>query len=234
MSPDVVEVTAWYLAGKVEECTDPSGTQIRGVDIKGIAKNMSQKKAEDLYKFAIQNEMALLAALDFDLLCYHPLRPALGLLELASKLPTWPMRYGQNADDDQVAKKEFEDAIFNHCASCYSIDDLIFEYSPSILGTVAVYATATRWKSWGDENKTLAGIALLQVLNSILRESDEVIKQAREKLVLHLVSRLPIEAFGDSVKTAASANGGSSHSTSHRLNDGSTDEFGSAKRMRQQ
>jgi len=137
--PSLMIVTALYLAGKVEEVPpdEAAGYTLaqRGVNMDALSQRLASKSrsAATLKKESIDNEMKLLVGLNFDLLCFHPLRTALGYVEELT-------RSGASIADPDLAvlKKE----IWLRSSACYLVEDLIFEYPPGFLGGVCAYSSA--------------------------------------------------------------------------------------------
>ena len=129
-------LTALYLAGKVEEMPPSAKLQLnqRGVDMDELCNIAKTKKRtpEMLKNESIRNEMKLLVALNFDLLCFHPLRPALGFLRVLKKTG--------NGSFPAAHALALEEAIYKKCIGCYLVRDFIFIYPPAFLGAVALFS----------------------------------------------------------------------------------------------
>ena len=128
-------VTCIYLAAKVEEEPPPQGYERsqRGINlsllIKEVKGNLNDRELETFKRKAVENEIYLLSVINFDLLCFHPLKPAVGFLEEVSKTDWFDIGF----------LSEIKNQVWFNCVHSYLIDELIFEYPPSVLGASSLY-----------------------------------------------------------------------------------------------
>lgn len=178
IDPEALELSCWYLSGKIEECEDPTGKTQRGVDLEGLAEDFkSNRSTEKLVEDAIRGEMDLLGVLDFELLCYHPWITAVKL-------------WGNAGEEEGCPKLELREEIFQGCADCYVVNQLIFQYPSSVLAVVAVCAAIESTTEWNGDEKTAAKECVFRVLEVILGATDEVAKSARKELIAKLVQEV--------------------------------------------
>lgn len=133
----LLSITAYFLAGKVEEEELPNALDRRGVDLVQLIQAAKPNKPEEhreLETSAIKNEMQLLAQLNFDLLCFHPLRPSLGFLE------AW---HRKSPLDEFEA---IHSALWPFVSGSYLVDDLLFRYPSSVLGMACLVSAMRKVK----------------------------------------------------------------------------------------
>jgi len=155
-------VTVLYLAGKVEEVPPIENLEMnqRGLDMDKLCKCVENKtRTAEMWKVeAIRNEMKLLVGLNFDLLCFHPLRPAQGFLERMKKAgASVPAGYETILDE----------AIWVKCVGSYLVGNLIFEHPPGFLGAVCLYSAIQTVNFKDDASKQVLFESLMNEVESV-------------------------------------------------------------------
>jgi hypothetical protein len=171
----VLILTAYYLAGKVEE-EKSKGMQEhqRGVDMNVLCELVKSKRrsAHELKVAAIRSEMKLLAGLKFDLLCFHPLRSAMTLWgEVKERAPG-------------NLNEPIKQAISLKCEGCYLVDDLVFRHPHSVLGAVSVVSSIQTKEDLDPALKTALLTAVEARVNELAGKSGgfAVVKEIAEVL----------------------------------------------------
>lgn len=167
-----------YVAGKVEELPPPMGYQNdqRGVHVERMASvavrepsfAYVKRDASGVTKDVVEGEMEFMRALDFHLMCHHPMRAALYLLAPDSA------RGG--------AEEKIRAQVFDKCVEIYlSPRDVVFEFPPAVLGAAIAYSV--------DPSEAVARRALARGMEAIHESggeegaSDADFKRARQALV---------------------------------------------------
>ncbi|KAH9261465.1 hypothetical protein BASA81_000121 [Batrachochytrium salamandrivorans] len=157
----LLSITAYFLAGKVEEEELPNALDRRGVDLAQLIQAAKPNKPEEhreLEASAIKNEMQLLAQLNFDLLCFHPLRPSLGFLEV------W---HRKSPLDEFEA---IHSALWPFVSGTYLVDDLMFRYPSSVLAMACLVSAMRKVKRGKKKTNLPLTPEFLATLTSLLQE----------------------------------------------------------------
>ena len=140
-----------YVAGKVEELPTPPAytADKRGVHVEGLVERALELARSDVgVSLALEKsrrrdgvqrwtadvvrfEMTLLQGLRFQLICFHPLRPAIALA-------------------DQCGLALARDELYPLCVKAYTEGDWVLRHPPAVLATAVVLAAAR-----GDAAKVL-------------------------------------------------------------------------------
>jgi len=132
-----------YVAGKVEELPTPPAytADKRGVHVEGLVERALElarsdvgvslaleksRRRDSVHRWTadvVRFEMTLLQGLRFQLICFHPLRPALALA-------------------DQCGLALGKDELYSLCVKSYVAGDWVLRYPPAVLATAVVLAAA--------------------------------------------------------------------------------------------
>jgi hypothetical protein len=171
----LLSVAALYLAGKIEEEPLPRGDR-RGVDIDALvravkpvpkgepapkAPRMAEESLSEVQQAiktqAIELEMTFLAAIDFDLICFHPMRPDVAYLEAWDRL--------RPLEDVELVRSD-KTGLWPCVAACYYVEDLMFDFPPGVLGMASLVCAvrAVRKRRKRPENSEEIATAVRAVL----------------------------------------------------------------------
>lgn len=190
----LLAITAFFLAGKVEEEPLPKTPERRGMDLSELLKLAKANKPQEQKKLeisAIRYEMEFLAGINFDLLCFHPLRPAQGYLDAWHRIA--PL------DEYETVKRE----LWPYVSGVYLVDDLMFDYPPSALGLaclVCALRKTRRGKSKvpvpddGDVQPTVRDILANECLVDKLDAAQRIVLDIADQLERGLTKELDLQA----------------------------------------